>query len=250
MNNIYISIVSHNHDEMIINNIYNEKIAAMENVIFIIKDNVSSKILSDFCIVNNILYIDKPLYVGFGENNNVVFDYAINNGMEDSDWFAVINPDVIITDVAVENLLSSLSSEKNELLTINLYQDLEKGIFDNSLRKFPTWRSFFNLFLGKPANVAYDKIKLSDKDKVDWAAGSFLIFKASLYKKLKGFSNKYFMYYEDVDICYRAKKNHNQSVSFLKNIKAVHIGAYANRKIFSKHFRWYLKSFLTFLLNK
>ena len=250
MTKLYISIVSHDHDEMIINNVYNKKIAAMENVIFIIKDNVSSKRLLDFCKSNNILYIDKPLHVGFGENNNVAFNYAINHGMEESDWFAVINPDVIITDIEVENLLLSLSLEKTELLTINLYQDLEKGVFDNSLRKFPTWKNFFNLFLGQPANVAYDKKELLDKDDVDWAAGSFLIFKASLYKKLNGFSNKYFMYYEDVDICYRAKKYCNQSVSFLKNIKAIHIGAYANRNILSKHFRWYLKSFLIFLLNK
>ena len=55
---------------------------------------------------------------------------------------------------------------------------------------------------------------------VDWAAGSFLLFKASLFRKLGGFDPGYFMYCEDIDICWRAQKLFNQQLLFNPNIKA------------------------------
>ena len=116
-----------------------------------------------------------------------------------------------------------------------------------SLREFPTFISFFNVLKGSSFTKAYDKKILSYASTVDWAAASFLVFKSDLYQKLKGFDESYFMYFEDVDICYRANKQFNQKVIYLDNIKAIHQGGYQNRKLFSKHFRWYLSSLLRFL---
>ncbi|MDE1292895.1 hypothetical protein [Vibrio aestuarianus] len=90
---------------------------------------------------------------------------------------------------------------------------------------------------------------MPDRSIVDWAAGSFLVFQADLYKKLNGFDENYFMYFEDVDICFRARKYYDQNVVYLSNIKAIHQGGYQNRKIFSKHFRWYFSSLLRFLFK-
>ena len=120
---------------------------------------------------------------------------------------------------------------------------------EQSLRKFPTFISFLNILKGKSFTEAYDKASLATGTLVDWAAGSFLVFKSELYEKLNGFDESYFMYFEDVDICHRANKYHNQRVLYLSDIKAVHEGGYQNRKIFSKHFRWYLSSLFKFLFK-
>ncbi len=40
---------------------------------------------------------------------------------------------------------------------------------------------------------------------MEWVAGSFIAFKSSSYRKVQGFDENYFMYCEDIDICYRAK---------------------------------------------
>ncbi|WP_318519189.1 glycosyltransferase family protein [Photobacterium leiognathi] len=246
----YISIVSHHHDDMIINNINNLQIAALKNVVLVIKDNVASSTLRKYCIDNKINYISSPSNIGFGNNNNVVFDSCIKNGMNECDFFCVINPDVIIDKCNFELMMKKIQSSNKKLFTVNLYKDSDFHIDEPSLRYFPTWSSFFRLFLRKPANIEYNKNILDEYDIVDWAAGSFLVFKADLYKALNGFSDKYFMYYEDVDICYRAKTQQNQSVCFFKSVKAIHDGAYANRNILSKHFLWYIKSFITFLVSK
>lgn len=246
--NIFISIVSHGHDSMIMTNSFLKEISSLNDVYIGIKDNICSEELRIFCSENNFHYIGCKSYSGFGMNNNIVYDYFSPNP---DDWFLVINPDVIITKDQMECLISylKLNCDKS-LYCINLFKDVECQESENSIRKFPTLACLLNVFRGKSINIAYDKSNLNEGDVVDWASGAFLIFRSSLYKKLNGFDVAYHMYYEDVDICFRASRNFNERLRFIKVIHAVHNGAYQNRNIFSKHFKWYLASLLRFLYRK
>jgi hypothetical protein len=85
---------------------------------------------------------------------------------------------------------------------------------------------------------------------VDWAAGSFLLFRSGMYTELNGFDTSYFMYCEDIDICWRAKVKVKSPVVYLPHIKALHYAKHANRNVFSKHFYWHVKGVLRFLAKK
>jgi GT2 family glycosyltransferase len=169
--------------------------------------------------------------------------------MEDTDWFILFNPDLDISAAMINRLSATLPKYSNQIFAINLYFDEKFSIMENSLRRFPTFISFFNVLKGKSFTEAYEKTSLVNGSIVDWAAASFLVFRAELYQKLNGFDESYFMYYEDVDICYRANKRYGQRVCYLENINAVHQGGYKNRKFLSQHFRWYFISLLRFLLK-
>ena len=242
--NIYISIVSHGHDLMIMENPFLKEISNINGLHIAIKDNVCSNDLKSFSLVNNIHYIDREPYSGFGKNNNIIFDYFSPNA---EDWFLVVNPDVIITKEQMMSLIHYLEvNTEASLFCINLFKDSECRESENSVRMFPSFLSLFSVLLGKPFNRPYNQLNLKNFDVVDWASGAFLIFRCSLYKKLNGFDVSYHMYYEDVDLCYRLKQQ-NQPLKFLKGVKAVHKGEYKNRSVFSKHFRWYLNSLFKFL---
>ena len=78
----------------------------------------------------------------------------------------------------------------------------------------------------------------------DWIAGMFMLFKSEVYKSLGGFDEKYFMYCEDMDICFRAKINdHNFGVSRSQQI--IH---YARRDSKRKlqYLIWHVSSLLMF----
>ena len=67
-----------------------------------------------------------------------------------------------------------------------------------------------NQVFSKGGKVAkfWGSIKLltkSDSKDLDWADGSCLVFNSDVYKKVKGLCEQYFMYFEDVDFCYKAK---------------------------------------------
>lgn len=169
--------------------------------------------------------------------------------MAPNDFFLTLNPDVIISASMFVDMMDLVKILPCQLFTIDLYKDAEFNNPEQSLRLFPTWKNLVNLILNKPVCLAYNKESLSNYAQVDWASGAFLGFRSSLYEMLKGFDTRYFMYYEDVDICYRAKYHFEESVHFFKEIKAVHFGAYQNRKFLSKHFRWYMSSLIKFIVR-
>ncbi|ABM05141.1 glycosyltransferases-like protein [Psychromonas ingrahamii 37] len=249
MAHIYISIVSHGNDDDIINNYNLKEINSLNNVTVIIRDNLSSQKLKKYCAENHFEYNASDPILGFGANNNINFEVASKLGMSKTDWFVLFNPDLDISAVMIHKLSDSLANFSSQIFAINLFFDDKFSRMEHSLRRFPTFFSFFNILKGKSFTEAYDKTDLADGSSVDWAAASFLVFQAELYEKLNGFDEDYFMYFEDVDLCYRANQFYSQNVVYLSNVKAIHEGAYKNRKLFSKHFRWYFSSLLRFLFK-
>ncbi|MEY8212962.1 MAG: glycosyltransferase family 2 protein [Colwellia sp.] len=249
MSKFFISIVSHHNDEDIMSNESLLAINAMEGTHISIRDNVSSSQLRCFCEGRGLTYASSTSALGFGGNNNKVFYDCVNKGMKDDDWFILMNPDVIIGESMMCSLREYLSSVRGNIFAINLFSNYEKEEMEFSLRRFPSFISLLNVFNAKSICTPYDKSKLDDGAEVDWAAGSFLVFRAGLYKKIGGFDEKYFMYFEDVDLCYRANKILGERVRYLKSIHAYHKGGYQNRKVFSPHFRWYIRSLIRFLFK-
>lgn len=244
---IYISVISHEHSELI------NKLECLEslseNLHIVLKSNAPN---DDFIFENNknIKWLNHSYGFGFGANNNIVYQYCIDElGMTDNDYFIVLNPDVVISDTIIESLVESMNRDQVPIATINLFKDYSKETYDYSIRRFPSLLQFVSSFLGMQNTSIIDKNVVKKPLKVDWAAGSFLAFRAGHYKMLGGFDEKYFMYCEDIDICYRSAKM-NLLVTYYPQFEAIHLARHANRKVFSKHFYWHVSSVLRFLMTK
>jgi N-acetylglucosaminyl-diphospho-decaprenol L-rhamnosyltransferase len=55
----------------------------------------------------------------------------------------------------------------------------------------------------------------------DWVAGMFMMFRAKTFEEIRGFDPKYFMYYEDVDLCKRLR-THAKRAAVLSKVEVVH----------------------------
>lgn len=247
MKKIFISIVSHGHGELIKSINCISKLSRKFNVV--LKLNKPEN-LSEYCRFNSIHLIDEKHGLGFGENNNIIYDYCCNElGMKDEDYFLVLNPDVYIHHEELTKLIDLAVNFDASISAINLFKDFNYRIYDDSIRKFPSFRHFLFSFLGLGNSTKINKSTIYDVTEVDWAAGSFLMFKSQVYSNLGGFDKRYFMYCEDIDICYRAKKN-GYKVIYFPNIKATHLAQHKNRRVLSKHFVWHMKNSILFLLSK
>ncbi|MFC5078834.1 Rhamnosyltransferase WbbL [Vibrio thalassae] len=238
---LFISVVNHNHDNMIINNSTLQSLASEYTVI--IKSNTKpSKELTGYCKSFGILLIEGVVRKGFGENNNEVFDYVVRNfGLQSTDYFLVLNPDIEITLSTVKNLMFKVIKDNTLISTINLYKDRNFKQHDYSIRYFPSLLNPLKSLLKIKRSDFYDKSQVFSPTIVDWAAGSFLLFRNDLYKNLNGFDEKYFMYFEDVDICRRAKEL-NINVVYYPQFKAVHFAQHSNKSLFSKEQFYYIRS--------
>lgn len=245
---LFISVVSHNHSKII--NDLNCLAALSDRIQVIVKSNTPNDDFSELSARDNVHWINSHYGLGFGANNNFVHSYILENlNMNDDDYFLVLNPDVFVDECSLLKLISRMSEDNLVLSTINLYKDDSMTVSDDSIRRFPTFLQFFRSFLGGGNTSIIDKSELAEPSRVDWAAGSFLCFSSGHYKKLSGFDENYYMYCEDIDICYRSYLLGNPVV-YMPDLKAVHFAAHANRNLFSKHFYWHVKSALRFLLLK
>ncbi|HIH4422392.1 TPA: glycosyltransferase family 2 protein, partial [Citrobacter freundii] len=116
--------------------------------------------------------------------------------------------------------------------------------------KFPTMINFFNSFFFGKNNTIIDKSKINDNTYVDWGAGSFLMIKISRYCEISGFDENYFMYCEDIDLCYRYTKCYDDSLLFIPSVIALHDFRKDSHKILSKHFFWHVKSLMYYMLRR
>jgi GT2 family glycosyltransferase len=248
---IFISVVSHNHEKLISELGCLANLSKSNQFEIIIKNNIRSKTNSLLLQSKekNIHLLDDCYGLGFGENNNYVYQWCIEKlSMSDDDWFLVLNPDVLVDATSILNVVKRAIDNSNELATINLYKDDKHQVYDNCVRQFPTLVDFISSYIGLGNKTIIDKRYVVKEQKVDWAAGSFLLFKSSLYRELGGFDIGYFMYCEDIDICWRAQKLQAKQLMFYPDIKAVHYAEHANRSLFSKHFIWHIKSMMRYLL--
>lgn len=235
---MFISVVSHGHGKLIVQLDTLSSLVNEHSVI--LTDNVGERELEEYCLEHGVHYIQNKNRKGFGDNNNQNFDYAEKKlNMTEDDFFLVLNPDVNISSDSILDAEKEMRAWNAEIATINLYKtDTE---LDANVRRFPKIRDFFESYLYKKNRTIINKNTLATSY-VDWASGSFLLFKSRLYKELSGFDNKYFMYCEDLDICRRALSVSKQKVLYISSVRALHIAAHNNRKLFSKHFVWHVKS--------
>jgi len=85
--------------------------------------------------------------------------------------------------------------------------------------------------LALPKNIRKNNLLPLEADgpqAVDWVTGAFMGFSRELFERVGGFDEDYFMYYEDVDFCLRARRAGAQSY-FLPSAKAVHVDPHSAR---------------------
>lgn len=245
---LFISVINHNHDDIICNNHTLKKLAQEHTVI--LKSNTKASVnLKEYCTSSNIHLLQGGKMKGFGANNNEVFHYAKKElKMSDNDYFLVLNPDVEVPLPTINHLLKRLILDGCEISTINLFRNREMSEFDNSIRHFPNILNPIKSLLNLQRKDQYDKSKIMSPKNVDWAAGSFLLFKSEVFIHLQGFDERYFMYFEDVDLCKRAHKA-GFNVIYYPKFKAIHYAQHSNRRLLSKESLYYIRSTLRYFLS-
>ena len=172
------------------------------NEIFVV-DNHSSRVprlLNSSIKVNHIKLEEN---FGFGIAANVGIKKAIENNYSK---FILFSQDVELENDSCKKLIENLN-------------------FNGGIT-FPTMRNKKNNTIfskGGIVNIFTGSIKLyTDKvpKNIYWADGSCLAFNKITFLKLNGFYEKYFMYFEDVDFCLRAKIN---------KFKLTHVNTYTSQ---------------------
>ena len=138
-----------------------------------------------------LIHNTKPL--GFGQNHNRAFAQA--SGV----YFCVVNPDIRMHQVVLPELLAVLADA-----TIGVAAPLvvnSRGEVEDSARLFPSPLKILRKALGRRSKPDY--VITAELLAPEWVGGMFMVFRHAVYRQIGGFDEKYFLYYEDVDLCAR-----------------------------------------------
>jgi GT2 family glycosyltransferase len=167
---------------------------------------------------------------------NIGFGEAANLGAKNSrgKWLWFLNPDTeLLSDYS--KILSSY--QKDEAVGI-----IGPGLVDEK-NKFQKWiagsdATVFDLIgnnLGFPRSRKVWESQ--EPQETAWVSGAAMAVKRNLFEKLGGFDGKMFMYFEDIDICKRARTAGKKVVYFPKEkIRHFGSGSSESKKEQKKHY--------------
>lgn len=190
---ISVSIVSHGHGQMV-----EQLVASILELCPEVTEIILTKNIPEDLRVSRldrVTVIEKSAPQGFGHNHNEAF--RVCHG----EYFCVLNPDIQLVDNPFAELAASLQSFHAGIAVPVVKAG--DGTVEDSVRHFPTLPSLARkLLLGDRGSIPVHK-GVSGQF-VDWGAGMFMLFTRASFEILNGFDCRYFMYYEDADICLRA----------------------------------------------
>ena len=185
-----------------------------------------------------LIFIHNKAARGFGSNHNAAFEQC------DTRFFCVLNPDVTLQTDSIGKLrdftvLTGAAAAGPLVLSPD-------GTQEDSWRRFPTFFSLFLKAFGYDTTVI-NSIDISTKLQPDWVAGVCIFFDSNSFKDVAGFDERFFMYYEDVDICNRLW-DAGYTVRAVPEAHVVHLGRRASRRNL-RHMKWHLYSMTRYLIG-
>jgi GT2 family glycosyltransferase len=179
----------------------------------------------------------------YGENNGFGFGHNYNLLRANEEFFLVFNPDIILSRDNLVKMLENMDNDKTISLLVpkvlnpdgsiqHLIRD-RVTVFDYALRFIP-FKFVKNIFAKRLAS--YECRELPDNQFVDIRIGSgcFMLIRGEAFKEVNGFDDRYFMYFEDYDLCLELKKR-NKRIVYTPFSSVIHYyerGAHKNSNLF------------------
>ena len=180
--------------------------------------------------------------------SNVGYARACNQGIKATvePYVIIMNSDTTLSRDTVTEVTGYLDRNPRAGVVAPLLRNTD-GSLQYSCREFPSIstafvHAFLGLFSGdNPRSASYKKMSWDHEQacEVPWVSGAFMALRREALEEIGGFDEKYFMYVEDVDLCWRMWRA-SWSVGYLPQGEVYHhIGmssrAVPTRMVFHHH---------------
>ncbi len=163
------------------------------------------------------------------------FARAVNEGcrLSRGRWVLLLNPDLTLTEGFLDGVLSladqlSASANRTGILGFQLLNS--DGSTQLSSGHFPTLSSTLAGLMQPRWRRKYQKLDTTLPCSVPWVTGCCLLLRRECLEEVGGLDESYFLYYEDVDLCRRARKQ-GWLVRYEPRLRAVHHHPIHGRKV-------------------
>lgn len=200
----------------------------------IIVDNVST---DETC---NIVIKKYPLVQLIKSNENLGFAKGNNIALKkvQTPYVCFINPDVILTEDITLPAINILEQDKNiglvtnKLCNVDGSDQLTTGRFTDLVSILVNICHLYH-FIPNPFRKTlcpeYYKIE-NGVFSPDWVIGAEMFMRTSDAKIVGGFSTDYYMYMEDMDICWKVWHQLNKKILYNADVSMIHLGGASEKQ--------------------
>ncbi len=169
--------------------------------------------------------IASDVNLGFAAANNLA--YAETDG----DFVFLLNPDARLKDGSLDAMIEFMNDNPRCGIAGGLIRNPDGGL-EPSARRFPGVMNKFLIMTGLSDRFPESRIfgradyKFFEHDRplqVDWVPGTFTALRRTMLDEIGFFDNRFFMYFEETDLCLRARRNGWQAY-FVPFAEIVHEG--------------------------
>jgi GT2 family glycosyltransferase len=195
------------------------------------------------------LFVNKT-NLGYGRANNQGVNFAKGK------YLLFLNSDTLILNRAIEKLFDYYQRNESEVAFLGV-KLLNRDFTDQpSAAYFFTIPVVFAALFLKGDYWGLTRFSPGKVKKVDWVSGACFLTKKDIFRKVGGFDENIFMYMDEVDLLYRAKKMNYQTF-FYPQPQIIHYGSLSSTKdkgypiikVYQGLFYFYKKHYSKFMLS-
>ena len=173
-------------------------------------------------------------------NENLGFAAGNNRGIADAkgEYVLLLNPDTIIHPKSLDRLIDFMKSNTDVGLCGPKLLN-EDGSIQRSARRYPSFRGalhrhtafkFLGVFKGEYKKWLMKDFGQDEQRDVEQLMGAALMIRKSVLDEVGGMDERFFMYYEEVDLCYRIKQA-GWRVVFVPQACITHLGGRSSEQV-------------------
>jgi hypothetical protein len=234
---ITLSVVSHRQNALV-NGLVADLARCGEELALVVTENVRDETpLATAAFKGPLEIVRNAKPAGFAANHNAAFARCA------TPFYCVANPDIRLRGNPFPALANVLAGER--VAAAGPLVRNPAGALEDSARRFPSIGSLARKLFSDPPGPDYPINRGAIP--VDWVAGMFVLFDTATFGALGGFDERYFLYYEDVELCRRLRRG-GYRVLYVTASEVIHDARRASRRD-PALLRHHLRSALRFLMG-
>jgi len=199
--------------------------------IIIVDNNSTDNTQQLFSRLKDVVYIKNNSNLGFSRANNIGATKALG------EYLLFLNSDMEILDSKLTDMVKYLESHPDVGLIGPKFLNPDLSLQGSVFPPQTVFNAFKEYWLGQVYSYSKYSPITNHPTKVWSISGGAILISKNLFTQIKGWDERYFFYYEDMELC-RQVRNLNKTIIYFPECRVIHRHGASGKSITDSNNQW------------